>query len=318
VERLVASLLDKRRYVVELRALQAAMRQGVELVAVHRVLTYRQEPWLRSFVDRCVTWRRAAANVAEGGLAKLMCNALFGRLCMNVRKFQSLYLYNEEKKCLRRIAKPTYRGTDVVYRDAEDASKGLFAVHCLKQRVTLDSAVLVGACILDVAKAHNTGLWYTSIRSRWPNARLLYHDSDSFYVSVECGQHVGDVLRGGGCFAGVVDADGSRQPGLLKVERDAITEWIGLAPKTYSYTYENGEHSEQRAAGMTTAPGHAEYGRALYGGVVRLLSDLSSVKGHRLRRETVQRRLNEQGAGDKRWWLPGAVDSLALGHMMTG
>ncbi|XP_057316784.1 uncharacterized protein LOC130657804 [Hydractinia symbiolongicarpus] len=50
VEKLVPNLGDKRRYVVHTRALNEAIKHGLELKTVRRVIQFNQKPWLKGYI----------------------------------------------------------------------------------------------------------------------------------------------------------------------------------------------------------------------------------------------------------------------------
>ena len=47
VEKLVPNLRDKKKYVVHIRALDQALKHGLELKKVHRVIQFNQSAWLK-------------------------------------------------------------------------------------------------------------------------------------------------------------------------------------------------------------------------------------------------------------------------------
>ena len=49
--RLTPNLRDKTNYVVHARNLRFYLAQGMELTRIHRVLTFQQSPWLKSYID---------------------------------------------------------------------------------------------------------------------------------------------------------------------------------------------------------------------------------------------------------------------------
>ena len=109
--KLVPNLLPKTRYVVHYRNLKLYTKLGLEVTAVHRVLGFRQEAWMESYISLNTELRRRSCTDFHKDLFKLMNNAVFGKTMENVRKRINIRLLrseDEEQKLSRAIAKPTY------------------------------------------------------------------------------------------------------------------------------------------------------------------------------------------------------------------
>ena len=50
VEKLVPNLYDKKKYVIHIRALHQALKQGLILEKVHRVIEFDQSAWLKPYI----------------------------------------------------------------------------------------------------------------------------------------------------------------------------------------------------------------------------------------------------------------------------
>lgn len=106
VEKLVTSLNDKTTYIVHYRTLKLYLEYGMELKAVHRVLSFRQCAWLKPFIDFNTMKRKAARNQFEKDFFKLMNNAPYGKSLENVRKRIDFQLVADERKLLKLTANP--------------------------------------------------------------------------------------------------------------------------------------------------------------------------------------------------------------------
>ena len=76
VEKLIADLRDKKRYVINIRALQQALEHGLVLEKIHRVIEFKQSPWMKEYIAFNTKLRTAAANDLEKDFYKLMNNAV--------------------------------------------------------------------------------------------------------------------------------------------------------------------------------------------------------------------------------------------------
>ena len=65
VEKLVCSIEDKDKYVIQIRALKQALNNGLKLKEVHRVIKFQQKEQLKSYIDMNTKLRKEAKNAFE-------------------------------------------------------------------------------------------------------------------------------------------------------------------------------------------------------------------------------------------------------------
>ena len=79
-EKLVPNLMDKVKYVVHYRNLQLYQELGLEVKKIHRVLEFRQAPWLAGYIDLNTAMRQQASSEFEKDFFKLANNSVYGGL----------------------------------------------------------------------------------------------------------------------------------------------------------------------------------------------------------------------------------------------
>ena len=109
VEKLIANLRDKKNYVIHIQALDQALRHGLILECIHRVIEFDQSAWLKTYIDFNTQLRTAATNDFEKDFFKLMNNAVFGEKMENIRKHKNINLVTSEEKYLKTIMKPNFK-----------------------------------------------------------------------------------------------------------------------------------------------------------------------------------------------------------------
>ena len=77
VEKLVPSLYFEKLYVIQIRALDQALRHGLVLERIHRAIEFRKSAWMHEYIDFNTKLRTEAKNVFEHDFYKLMNNSVF-------------------------------------------------------------------------------------------------------------------------------------------------------------------------------------------------------------------------------------------------
>ena len=118
VEKLVPNLWDKVKYVIHYRNLKFYLTQGLKLQKIHRVLQFKQQPWLKPYMQHNTQLRAAAANEFKKDFFKLMNNSVFGKTMEDVRKRVNIKLITEPAMFKKHTAKVTYKRSVVFVNDA--------------------------------------------------------------------------------------------------------------------------------------------------------------------------------------------------------
>ena len=76
VEKLIPNLLTKSKYIVHYRNLQFYLQQGMKIIRIHRVMTFKQSKWLQKYIQFNTDMRTKARNPFEKDYYKLLNNFL--------------------------------------------------------------------------------------------------------------------------------------------------------------------------------------------------------------------------------------------------
>ena len=66
--KLIATIQDKKKYAVNISSLKLALKHGLCLKKVYRVIEYNQSDWLKPYIDKNTALRKLAKNEFEKGL----------------------------------------------------------------------------------------------------------------------------------------------------------------------------------------------------------------------------------------------------------
>ncbi|XP_039284341.1 uncharacterized protein LOC120351379 isoform X1 [Nilaparvata lugens] len=240
--RLLATLYNRKRYVLHYRNLKLYLSLGMKLTAVHRVIAFHQSYWLKPFIDLNAQLRKEAKNSFERTLFKFLSNSLFGKLMENNRKRIDFKLITCQKKLESLIAKPSCKRWIVFDKD-------IVAVQMCKTEIKLDRPIYAGFSILDLSKFTMFNFHYNIFLKMFDPScvklcmsdtdSLLYHiKSDNIYAVIKQNLQHFDTSAypvTHCCYSQLNHG----VPGTFKDELKSgiITAFCGLRAKLYSFEY---------------------------------------------------------------------------------
>ena len=77
VKKLVCNVTDKENYLIYIVAFKQALNHGLKLIRVHSVISFRQEAWLKSYIDLNTELRKNVKNEFEKDFCKLKINSIY-------------------------------------------------------------------------------------------------------------------------------------------------------------------------------------------------------------------------------------------------
>ena len=86
IKKLVPNVMSKNNYVIHYRNLQQCLEKAFKLKKVHIILKFKQEDWIKPYIDFKTQKRKEATNDVDQNLFKLLNNAVYGETMENLRK----------------------------------------------------------------------------------------------------------------------------------------------------------------------------------------------------------------------------------------
>lgn len=333
-DKLIANLYDKFNYIIHYVHLKECLNNGLILRKIHRIVTFRQDQFLKKYIDLNTSLRQASTSLFEKDFFKLLNNAIFGKTIENRRKQVNVKLVtmwddvnNKTNKHLgagKLIAKPNLKSVAIFSED-------FVAVQLSIEKVILDRPIYIGFTVLEYAKTHLYKFHYNFIKNKYKNrARLCYTDTDSLLYFINTEDVYEDIKTN------VIKYDTSnfesknvygipkvnaKIPGLFKDELggDVISEFVGLRAKLYCIN--SLKTRITKAKGISKAVTNrlklSHYYKALLSETKFKckMNVIKSIKHVLYSQEIHKVALNR--SDDKRQVLPNLTETLPWGHCNT-
>ena len=284
-KKLIPTYFKHEKYVVHYRNLQYYLKLGVQVTKLHKVLTFKQAPFMKDYIEFNTEKRKQAKTDFEKDFYKLMNNSIFGKTMENVRNRKDIRLVTTQKRAKKLICQPNYNSSQIFH-------ESLAAFLMDKCNISLDKPIFIGMAILDIAKLKMLEWYYGFFKPKYPKARVLYTDTDSLIIDVP----TQDIYKE----MNPDDYDTSDYPhdhplystknkkelGYMKdeLQGEVIESYVGLRSKMYSTTTAN--HVEiKKAKGINKAVvknelSHDDYKKVLSSGkpLQHVNTNLRSIK----------------------------------------
>ena len=187
--KLVCTLHDKENYVIHIKALKQVLNHGLVLKKVHRVIEFKQEAWIKLYIDMNTKLRTDAKNEFEKDFFKLMNNTVFGKTMGNIRNHRDIKIVTTNKQRNKLASEPNYHTT-------KNISKNLLIIKMKKTEVKMNKPIYLGQAILDITKILIYEFWYDYIKLKYGDkARLCYMDTDSLITYIKTEDFYKDIAN---------------------------------------------------------------------------------------------------------------------------
>ncbi|XP_072750087.1 uncharacterized protein [Anoplolepis gracilipes] len=324
--KLLATLYDKKRYVIHYRNLQQCTRHGLRVTKIHRILQFAQSPWLRTYIELNTQFRTMAKNDFEKNLYKLMNNAVFGKTMENVRNRVDVKLitkWDDRYGAEAMIAKPNFHSRSIF-------SENLIAVELRRLEVKFYKPIYVGMCILDVSKMCLYEFHHDYMIPMYrEKCKVMYTDTDSLIYHIECEDVYENMKRDIDKFdtsdyaidnAYGIPLVNKKVPGLMKDENNGMimTEFVGLRAKMYALKID-GKKDTKKVKGVKNSVvaktiTFDDYMQCLNEGI-EMTRQQSTIRSKMHKVYTMrQKKIALSPHDDKRYIIPKSIDTLPWGH----
>ena len=140
--KLTPNLRDKTKYIVHYRNLKYYLKMGMRIKKIHRVLKFKQRPWLKQYIDYNTNCRANSKSRFQKNFYKLMNNSMFGKTQENLRKRMRVEIITRPEIAAKRIASPSFKRSQIIRED-------IVVIQSAITTLKLNKPLYIGFSVLD-------------------------------------------------------------------------------------------------------------------------------------------------------------------------
>ena len=179
VKKLVCNVTDKENYLIHIFELKQALNHGLK----HRVISFRQEAWLKPYFDLNTELRKNVKKEFEKDFYKLKINSIYGKTVQNDRKHRDIKLVTTEYKRNKLALEPNYHYTKCNQN-----------MEMKKIEVKINKPIYLGQSVLNLSKTLMFEFWYDYLKPMYGDKiRLCYTETDSLIMHFKADDFYKDI-----------------------------------------------------------------------------------------------------------------------------
>ena len=188
VKKLIPNLMDKEKMVLHVKNLKLFLSLGMKLKKIWRGVKFREEAFMKPYIELNTKLRTKAKNNFEKNFFKLMSNSVFGKPMENVRNRVDVRLINSREQKKKLVSKPNFQ-------HATHFGKKLAAIHMKKGESSVEQANLLWCSNFGSLQMHHVSfsLWFRE--KKWNNLKVLHTATDSLIYEIETEDFFADIAE---------------------------------------------------------------------------------------------------------------------------
>lgn len=333
VPKLITNLYDKSKYIIHYLNLKQCIDNGLILTKIHRVLKFKQSPWLKKYIDLNTDLRKIATTDFEKDFFKLMNNSVYGKTMENIEKRVNVILINNWEMIKNKfgaekyISKPNFHSCSIF-------NENLVAIQMNRTSLYYNKPTYLGFCVLDLSKKLMYDFHYSYMMNKFNilHLKMLYTDTDSLIYEVKTEDLYEDIksdINEKFDTSNFLEKNQYNIPlinkkvlGLMKDENGGkiMKSFVGLRSKLYAITVDNQLTAKAKGINYSVVKTLCmnDY-RKCIDGTQQVFKDMirfRSIK-HVIFSQIVNK-IAICGKDDKRFIMENSINTYAWGHYKIG
>lgn len=177
-QKLICDLCPKKHYVVHYSMLQLGLQQGYKLTKIHKIIKFKQAPFIFEYVNQLSDMRAKASSSVLKNLFKLLANSIYGKFVetgLNRMKVKFASTKKEQDAIMQK-----YNGLI----DGMELIDDLWVGKIFNPVKRMTKPFFIGFAILDMSKYIIYDFYYNKLKKTFANVTLLGQDTDSLIVKI--------------------------------------------------------------------------------------------------------------------------------------
>ena len=169
-EKLIPTFYNRRNYILHIKCLIFYLSHGLILKKIHRIVSFKQKPFLKEYILSLTKLRSEAAakNLTFFvNVFKLLANSTYGKFAQNPNNYTHAKLCLNEKDLRKATNFNHVLSVSVI-------NKSVAIVEYKPEKIMYNSPFPVAATILDLAKLHLYSYYYDILKPTFFQIRYLF------------------------------------------------------------------------------------------------------------------------------------------------
>lgn len=229
--KLIPILRDKYNYRLHICILKQAIKAGLLLKRIHKIVSFDQSKWLKDYIMHNTNERAKTKDPNKRNFYKLMNNSVYGKTMENILNRSKFNIYDTSTFNLK-MKRVDFRNkvksiTQLTPNIIISEESGMIPVY--------NKPIYIGFSILEISKHHMYTLLYDVIKVKFKTSKLMYMDTDSLIL------YINERVN----YVGIEDWFDLNSKGVLGTLKDEyphspITKFLCLKSKCYILETLNG------------------------------------------------------------------------------
>ena len=113
-EKLLTTFERRSFYILHYRNFQLYVKLGMEVLAIHSALAFRQVPFMKSYVELNLAKRAKTTNKFDADFYKLAMNSLFGKTIENPEKRTKVKLCHSQRELEKNVGHLSFKRSKII------------------------------------------------------------------------------------------------------------------------------------------------------------------------------------------------------------
>ncbi|CBK24960.2 uncharacterized protein [Blastocystis hominis] len=178
--KLICDLVPRRKYLVHYSLLQLGLQQGYHVTHIHRIIRFKQAPFIFEYVNMLSEKRAKSKTTVEKNLYKLLANSTYGKFVetgLKRMKVKFASTWNEREAIIQKHGYDMIAGTTMY-------SENLIGIKLNTPVRRVEKPFFIGFAILDMSKHIIYDFYYNVLKNTFDTVELLGQDTDSLIVQL--------------------------------------------------------------------------------------------------------------------------------------